>query len=146
MSILYLEHKNFLIVKIATRITDCTEDRDVMLQSARTPPSEGQLMMLTKSNLNLLLSPWHSGYSISSQSKPYLVAYARRHWALVVDAHTKRYNEHREPEKRLKCVFGNTIPDVDEADEGEGEEEETCEQDPEVEVEVPYDTKVEIEC
>ena len=72
MSILYLEHKNFLIVKVATRITDLTGDRDLMLQSARLPPSLGELMLMRKDSICLLLEPWHAGWSFTSQTKPYL--------------------------------------------------------------------------
>ena len=107
MAIIYLEHEKHLLVKAVHDITGLTGGNPVFFQTAKTPPSYEALSRLKESTLLKLIEPWHSGYSVSSQSlpfKPFLRDYVVKNWSLILKANVKetQHLQQREGQRRIE--------------------------------------------
>lgn len=129
MSIIYLECDGYFVMKVESGIADYTSGLGVLLESAKIAPSEAQLLRLSKTMLSRLISPWHNGLSISSQSKDFQVKYACRWWHHIYDAHLQGLNATREIGDRLKSVYLMEEPErVSSVDAVKDDEEENAEE------------------
>ena len=100
MAIIYLEHEKHLLVKAVHDITGLTGGNPVFFQTAKTPPHEA-LSRLKESTLLKLIEPWHSGYSVSSQSLPFLRDYVVKNWSLILKANVKE-TQHQQQTQHLQ--------------------------------------------
>jgi len=140
MAIVYLEHEKHLLVKVVFNITDLSGDNSVFFKTAKTPPSYEALSHLKKGTLLKLIEPWHSGYSVSTQTLPFLRDYIVKHWAVILKAHVRSVIRLRPADQKLRSAYdyGDDITAVVEDEESEcedeeGEEEEEQEDDEEEE-------------
>ena len=97
-----------MLVKVVADVVDLTGDNSIHFETAKIPPPADALLKMSKRNLNKSIAPWQSGYSISSQSKPYLVDYARVNWKDIMVLHVKEINKHREV-KLMRAYFFKAV-------------------------------------
>lgn len=96
MAYVYLECNGYMLVKVIADYADLTGSNRMFFETAKIPPPKDLLLKLSKRNLNKLIAPYHSGYSISSQDKAYLTDYINSNWEAIMMSHVREVNRNRE--------------------------------------------------